>query len=361
MAEIKADPNPIIVDREAGETSGTTKITYSKEALEELWERTNSGSWLEINVHVRTGIGDEADFHGVYEITLKPGGIYEVCVFRNGQGPLSTDPVLVTTIKVFCLLKKPEVRKLITDIDRGSGGTWHIHRMATNVPTDIVMIGVMREKPKIDSNGIPRLKDPDGVPTAPLTTTDNHRVEIKPLFPGNHYFFVVVVVDIFGNWEVNLEEFTTLRRKITVEFPTIHIFNDGDPRGVGAGEFWFGVYKGSSTQQEVIQEFHLPTQDIDDWNETDRPYSVGFAHVGVLEVVEPGKQDVRVASWGIEHDGVLEEDEYASNFGVLLPIPAGLFVETVINSFFKMDCPTSSAGDDFHYGVDVRWSVEYGA
>jgi len=24
-----------------------------------------------------------------------------------------------------------------------------------------------------------------------------------------------------------------------------------------------------------------------------------------------------------------------------------------------MDCPVSTADDDFHYGVDVKWSVSY--
>ncbi len=362
MAKITADKSPIVVDKEAGDTSGISTIKYLKEHREELWERTNGGSWFSRNVHILTGSGDEADFSGEYQITLKPGEFHEIAVFEEEHGPSSsTDPIMVTALKVFCLWKKPEVRDLITDQGRSTGGTWHRHAVATSVPTSIVTIGVSRKAPLIDPNGIPHLESADGEPTSPLTVSTNHIVEIKPLFAGNNYFFTVVVADAFGNWDVRQDEFTTLRRKITVEFPKIHIFNDGDPNSYGEGEFWFRIHKGRANQPEVIQDFHLPTQDIDDWSETDRPYSVGFAHVGQLEVVKPGKEDVGVASWAIEHDGPLEPDEGATSTTVYLPIPTGRFVEEVTNVFFKMDCPTSTTDDDFHYGVDVRWSVEYGA
>jgi hypothetical protein len=231
-----------------------------------------------------------------------------------------------------------------------------------NVLTRIAMIGVSREPPSFDSNGIPHLDTHDGEPTIPLSflpTATSHQVEIKPLFPGNHYFFVVLVTDAFGNWDFRKSEFTTMRRKITVEFPTIHIYNDGDYATVGEAEFWFRVFSGQVNNPNVIKEFHYPQQDIDDWSETDRPYQVGFAHVGELEVVKPREQDVGVASWGVEEDGPLEADEGATNSGEFLPLPSGKSVEKVTNSSFLMDCPTSTVDSTFHYGVDVRWSVEY--
>jgi hypothetical protein len=358
MAELKADPNPIIVDKELGETEGTTTIYYMKDLDQELWERMDGGNWSQKRTKNKE---KEAEFRGKYDITLKPGQFYDVAVFQSNRGPLpSADPSLVTELRVFCLWKKPEVQKLITDGNSSWGGTWYSRQLATNVPTNIVTIGVSRIAPEFDGNGIPFFKSPDGAPTAPLTTTDNHFVEIKPLFAGNDYFFAVVVADVFGNWEVLEAEFTTFRRKITVEFPTIHIYNDGDPSSVGEGEFWFRVYTGETFKTEVIHDFHLPTQDIDDWNETDRPYAVGFAHLGSLEVIEPKTQNVGVSSWGIEHDGIFDSNEGAGfPIGIFLPIPAGQFVENVTNSFFRLDCPTSTVGDDFRYGVDVRWSIEY--
>jgi hypothetical protein len=124
----------------------------------------------------------------------------------------------------------------------------------------------------------------------------------------------------------------------------------------GEGEFWFSVLEGD----QVSQEFHIPTSDIDDWNETDRPYSLGYAHLGSLKKIEKGQESVLVRSWGVEHDGFMESDEAAGLLtGVSIPIPSGSLVETVINSPFFLDCPVATTGDDFHYGVDIRYSVEY--
>jgi hypothetical protein len=356
MALLVATPDIIVVDKEAGATSGSTDIQYTKEREEELWERLPGAGWTLINVHVRTGKGDEADLAGEYSITLKPGLMYEVGIFEMDHGPLSTDPNRLADLKVFCLWKKPEDRALITDENRGWGGTWYRHQVATKVPTNIVLIGVSQKPPTFDSNALPRLTDMEGAPTAPLSTDTNHVVEINPLAPGNRYFFAVVVADAFGNWDVRQDKFTTLRRKLTVQFPTLHIYNDGDPFGHGEGEFWFRVSEGGRS----TQEFHLPTQDIDDWSETDRPYPLGFAYLGVPKVIERGEEAVTVFSWGLEHDGFLESDEAAQSFRPApLPLPVGQGVETVINKSFLMDCPVATSGDDFHYGVEVQWSVEY--
>jgi hypothetical protein len=186
-------------------------------------------------------------------------------------------------------------------------------------------------------------------------------VEIGPLFPGNHYFAVTLVTDRLGNWEVVQAAFTALRRKLTVEFPTVHIYNDGDGGGYGEAGFWFRLYSGARNSPILIQQpdFHLPTQDVDDWNETDRPYPVGFAHVGQPQVVPPGESRVAVASWGVEDDGAFDSDEAAAG-DQAIPLPQGRFAESVVSPLtFTMDCPVSSTGDDFRYGVDVRWSVTY--
>ena len=63
----------------------------------------------------------------------------------------------------------------------------------------------------------------------------------------------------------------------------------------------------------------------------------------------------------LEHDGIFENDENAAsplNY-TTLPLPAGFSKENVQNAFSKLDCPAITTGDDFHFGVDVIWSVEY--
>jgi hypothetical protein len=356
MEKLAAANNPIIVVKASGATSGSTTVSYEKERDEALFEKVPGGTWAEVNVHVRTGLGDVADRAGSYVVTLKPGQIYEAWVSDRANGPLSADPLPQAVLKLFCLW---DMRTdLITDKNSSTGGTWHAHQIATSRPTSLVAIGASRKPPVTSGIGPPVIVTPDGGPAAPTGVSMNHLVQLLPLLPGNHYFFTAVVADAGGEWDVLNEEFDTLRRKLTVEFPTIHIFNDGDPFDHGEGEFWFRVYAGTRQQPNVIQDFHLPTQDIDDWGETDRPYSVGFAHLGAPETVKPGREGVLVGSWGVEHDGALESDEGAGG-DATLPLPAGRFVETVLNSTFRMDCPVTTTDDDFHYGVDVKWSVEY--
>ena len=264
-----------------------------------------------------------------------------------------------TFLKVYCLLKNPETRNLITDQNQQTGGTWHFHQIHTDVPTSIIMIGSSRVPPVSDGAGIPHLIQPDGAPSEPLGFTTDHKVDLLPLLPGKHYFFVALVADSFGNWEALLLEFDTLRRQLTVEFPKMHIYNDGDPATYGEGEFWFQVFhRMILTKAAVIEEFHLPEQDIDDWGKTDRPYPVGFAHIGALLPVREGEAEVWVRSWAIEHDG-LDADEGARSKDTWLPLPAGQGVENVPSANLLLDCPTSTTDDDFHYGVDVTWSVAY--
>jgi hypothetical protein len=357
MAKLTAAPDIIIVDVDAGETSGSTSITYDKDSDDELWESTAGGVQSSIDVRTRVGTATSAEFTGTYKIDLKPGSSYLVGVFQAGHGPLTTDPIRLASLNVFCLLKRPTDRALITDENRSFGGTWYFHQIHTTVPTSVVSIAVSRFPPKIDSLGIPHPVKPDGEPTSPLVVSNDHKVQIKPILPGNTYFFSAVVMDAKGNWDIRQESFTSLRRAFTVLFPMIHIFNDGDPFSHGEGEFWFRVYFGPQNMPKVIEDFHQSTMDIDDWSETSRPYNMSFVHTGAPLAVKETEVNVSVSAWGLEHDGVFESDEACWSKDVVLPFPAGMFIENSSGSF-TMDCP-SVTDDDFHYGTDVVWSVHY--
>jgi len=109
----------------------------------------------------------------------------------------------------------------------------------------------------------------------------------------------------------------------------------------------------------MIEELHYPEIDIDDWSETDRPYAIGLAHLGSPMRIEKGANEVWVQSIGTEHDGIGEANEGAWSDDTQLPLLSGKGKENMSNAVFLMDCPTVTAGDDFHYGVDVIWSVSY--
>jgi hypothetical protein len=363
MSTLQATINPIVIDNRAAppQTAGTTTIAYNKEQSEELWELPPGGSWSQLNVHQLTGLGDAADFSGSYSRTLTPGQIYRAGLFLQTQGPLTTDPIPRADLMVFAILKGPEVRNLIVTEDQNTGGTYHRHNVTTNVATSVALVGASRRPPTVDADGIPSLVDPDGGLAGPTGVAVNHTMDLLPLVPGNHYFFTVMVVDAQGNWEVRGSEFDTLRRKLTIKFPRVHIYNDGDSGKYGDGEFWFRVSAGNDGGAlHALEDFHLPEMDIDDWSENGRPYPVGFAYAELEpQPIPPERPSIWVSSWAIEHDGIFDADEGAGALkGTKLGLPAGPG-ERVTNSSFTMDCPTTTVDDDFHYGVEVNYSVEY--
>lgn len=360
MATLEAKTTPLVVDRDAGETDATTSVRYEKHDHEVLWLRSPGTGWFAPNVFVLTGEAT-AEQRGTFFVRLAPGEIQDVAVFQEGRPPIEEQVVQTRAeafLKVFCLLKAPEARTLVTDRNEETGGTWHARRLHTDVMTSLVMIGASRQPPYVDPDGMPHLVHPDGGPAFPGAFTDDHAVELRPLLPGHHYFLAAVVADVFGNWEAVIAEFDTLKRQVTVGFPTLHVYDDGDPHAHGEASFRFRVMHPPVQQPTVLRDFERPMADIDDWNETDRPYPLGYSYQSALAPVRDGEQQVWVASWGTEEDGIGESDEAAGNWGEPLSIPSGRGLEDVPHAHLLLDCP-STTDDDFHYGVEVTWSVVY--
>ena len=359
MSEIQASPNPIVVDNTTSPpgADGKTTIKYDKQASEELWERKPGLGWTPVPTH------DDDDFSGRYEVTLRPGQSYTAGVFSPTFGPNSKDP-RGATVTVFAVLKKPSDRRLIDDHSGTGGGTWLRHGVKTAVPTTLFVAGASRSQPIRDGAGIPKLVDPDAVAPKPLTPSVSHDVELKPVVPGHHYFLTLMVVDDAGNWEVLDVEQDSLRRKMTVEFSTIHIQNDGDrdllgAQNLGEAEFWFRVSAGDEGQaRHTLKEFHLPEMDVDDADYLGRPYSVGFAYIDLEpQTIPPGRTQIWVNSTAIEDDSPLGEEGAGFIEGRRLDLPIGPG-EKVPSKVYQLHCPTSTS-DDFWYNVDVTYSVDY--
>lgn len=361
MPSITATPNPILIDNLASppETQRPTEINYQKHPDQQLWVRRGNGPWTRADEFTLTGQGAAAATSGRYTVPLAAGDFYTAAIFEPSHAPDAADPIVAASVTAFAVLQGPRERQLIRDHSGSVGGTWLDHVVSTKVPTSLVVCGASRTRPSLDGAGIPTLVKPDAVQAQVGNRTALHTFRLSPLIPGHHYFLTVMVVDATGNWEVRQFDLDTLRRQVTVQFPTIHVFNDGDPMGHGEAEFWFRVSAGGEGRaHDTLQEFHLATMDIDDWSETDRPYQVGFAYTeSQPRTVPPDRPHVWISSRATEHDGFLEPDEFAGKLDATrLPLPTGPGEVTTGN--FTMDCPNMS-GADFHYGVDVTFSVDY--
>src|SRR5262245_53013920 len=82
-----ANPNPVIIDLEAGETTGSTQIEYSKEQDQVIWHRWKPGAWLKVKLQV-SAPDDPALTHGyITSPKLEPGWVYQVAVWASNVDP----------------------------------------------------------------------------------------------------------------------------------------------------------------------------------------------------------------------------------------------------------------------------------
>ncbi|MGB3327897.1 MAG: hypothetical protein WBA46_03025 [Thermomicrobiales bacterium] len=363
MTSLTSKHNPIVVDRSSGMTSGSTRVSYTKTLDERLWIRSMpGGTWETPNLFSLIGTAT-AETKGDFPITLRPGSWFDAVILGQDQEPIDDqfDPLPPARLTVPCVWLVPE-QSLIVESGGETGGTWHEHGISTVTTTSIARIGASRSPIVLDGNGMPIMAELDGWPQSPLTTSGFHAVQLAPLLAGCHYWFAVMVTDEFGNWDVLQDEFNTLARELTVGFDTLHIFNDGDSGTHGEGEFWFRVeFHPDPWDIQEIESFHQPEMDIDDWSETDRPYSLNasFKHNGLSQRVHDGEMEVYVASWAKEDDSPFGYDAAGFPRGEPLGLPAGKGKEAVSNRPFRIDCPPSNDGSAFHYAVDGRWSVKY--
>src|SRR5215813_3128396 len=89
-------------------------------------------------------------------VKLLPGESYQVCVHEPNHGPTSRNFLPLAFLTVYCLLQK-RGKALIGEDTHSFGGTWSRHQVPTNVPTNIVFIGVSRIPTSSTSDQIPIL------------------------------------------------------------------------------------------------------------------------------------------------------------------------------------------------------------
>lgn len=355
MALLKATTNPIVVDLNVAKNGGTI-VQYDKAREDELWHRVKGGDWMfDEDPTTLSGFdGVVPEVSGSYPVRLAPGEIYEIGIFSQDRGPLG-DPNLLAHLVVFAIARRPR-SDLIKSEDSNTGGTWHRHVLSTEEPTFAVVATASRTPLTFDEDGYPFPGPTYGATALSVAETVSHDFTTLGLLPGTPYTYLVVVIDDAGRWDYRAAAITTLRRALTVQFQTLHVYNDGDTSTVGEVKFFFQVmFMNGPGQPELIEEFFRPRSDVDDWNETDRTYSLGYAHIGQPKQVHDGEQHVWVSSKGYEHDTWEEDAAWSKDASLPLPIGPG---ETVSNAKLHLDCPPANGGE-LHYGVDIVWSVAY--
>jgi hypothetical protein len=379
-----ATPNHIVVDTEAGQTTGTTIIKYgSGEGRVFVWTRVLSSdeggpvlddTWqlMDPNSPIVTCTSRPCDTHGTISVDLAPGQIWEGRLYLEEESD-PNDPGTkegpVAQLVVPALAKPPAAEDLIDSTDSNVGGTWIRFLAHTDVRTFCVLL-VGEDAPVEGLDGVPWLPQPQRPGSQLHTVFDDvqpfgeyHEFLVesveRSIMPGNDFHFLLLAMDAFGNWDIQTGPFTTLRRAMTIDFDEIHIVNDGVP-GDGVGHF--SISLGGAVFEGICSFGPIDISDRPDPGEGHKEHIPLPARCP--KFVLPSTQ-VTHPHWDIElHtrgrvERTFGEDDIARNSGAKIPIPEGID-EVVINRPFATRATPEDPDDEFTYDVKTRVTIKYG-
>jgi hypothetical protein len=375
-----ATPDLIVVNTNAGQTSGTTKINYSSGMGRVfLWFRvlsasggTVTGDTWQLKDLVPPELTDcstpDCAFAGTFSVTLKPGQVWEGRIFHQAEtdpNSPSSDEEPAAQLAVVAIVKQPSAQDLIQSVERQAGGTFLWSRINSNVPT-FCRVQVGKTAPVAGPDGILRLDRPlHTVFDNQVPLGHDHQLTVesveRSIMPGNEFHFLVLVTDATGNWENRTQPFTTLRRTMTIEFSRIDIVNDGVP-GDGVGHFWIQVHNidipgGIKTVCEFGPIDISDRPDPGDEHKEHIPLSARCLPFVVqpTQVTDPG-WDVALHTGGRVETTFGNDD--ASHGEGKIPIPEGIR-EDVLNRSFAIRAEPFDPDDEFTYDVKTRVTIKY--
>ncbi|MGN6030241.1 MAG: hypothetical protein ACTHQE_01120 [Thermomicrobiales bacterium] len=362
--KVTAQPRKVLIDTQHGATSGVSNITYEKDPDEELWLAYPGDPWDRPNLFQMIGTAD-ADERGRFNVSVKPGELFQAGIFRKDWGPLSAEPDLIARVPVVGMELDPVPDAIITSMTEEHGGTFVNVSLDTAVPTRLLLAAVSRQEPVENDAHVLTMTKVEGtyerndISPQPLTLEepfqDSHMFQLKGLIPGRDYYAGVIVLDGSGRWDQRYIAFTLMQRKLTVKIDNLHVNDDGDGETVGEAQFWIRVqYPSDADGNHILQDFYRPTSNI---NSGDN-YPLGFVHLGAPQVAGDDETGFWVHTWGSEDDGWKGDEHAASSAHLnMIEFPVG-WDEQVEEEWWSTDAAPSE-GDTFSYYIQGAWWVQY--
>jgi hypothetical protein len=356
----------------------TTQIHYIADppARPRVWERFGLQNWSQVPLEpprlIRSDSNDP-DIDGYFLTPMTGGGLYQVRLYSdpsidpNSQDPNNPEPRPDAAITIPFMLKSG-MAQLITSQDQNAGGTWYRKTVATNKPT-YFFLQVGNSPPFTDAEGTRRLFPVLGAGNQMLSA--QHDLQLQPpLLAGNNFFALGLVVDETGKWQVFENTFVTKQRKVTLNFGTLNIINDGAVSGGNTAEFNIWVREGNNT----IAHFFFGN--VDNFDISGMPV-IPLAGQGCTPVVIGPKQitsnnhDVGILVRGLcAHTVALNEPSAnyfpSSHFPDGLPTPekdkfpfTTGSAESVSGVAFVVKARPEITGNKFAFDVTATVTVEY--
>lgn len=318
------------------------------------------------------------------------GGLYQVRLFRGGQGSPSGNGDVLGRLDFPCLARMARTDMLtrcagVPQLDISPGGTFVSMAFATAVPS-MVRAQLGATTPTVNTPGDPALFTPSSVVASAVSDAPKflHKATLidellqpdttlhAPLLPGNPFFFVILAWDAAGSWDfvwnttgkaptVAPETVTAKRRAVGVRLAKLHVFDDSDDLSDGEGDFKLVITRGAG---------QVNTQSFSTSFATGETVAVppNMQFNSGLEVVIPATQQVLVRVDGHEDDTgsfpFPDDDDFASaplgfTGGHPLHFPVGEGKETVDNELLALPSVPHAVGAKLSFLAELRISVKY--
>lgn len=358
---LKANPDPVVIDTASGATVGTTTIEYWKQADHNLWSRDRPGPWRPVSISA-TGPTDSAHTHGTYvSEDLKPGQVYEVAIWPSDNDPNYPEPEkpedALKAIAVFALRKAPEEGHFLESEDWTIGGTHCRHFVYASRPVNAYE-ALSTEAPTHDAAGN-KVMSQTLAGSAWSPTAENHVLGVDDLLPGTKYYLFTRLSDEAGNWEVFWNEKTTKLRQIEFRVTSIFVNDDSDDLSDGEGGMSWTletgpVFAAESQWRERGQISY--TGDYGSGNWVDAPSDVIL--IGP-EPVDPASRALRLRFYVWDRDTPSfpwpDDGDSAEKVSALLSLK--LPNEDVLDQ--EGEIVAGPGGDDLQVTSKFKYSVRY--
>jgi hypothetical protein len=365
MAPIKPSlkatgPDPLILDVDGGQPSGTTTFEYWKEPHQNLWFRDRPGAWRPLDLQLQ-GINDPKlthdDKHPSTE--LEPGQVYEVTIWDESEDPNnpSVEPraMPLAELAIFALRKNPHASDFFDSEDLVIGGTRRTHYIFTKQPVN-AWEAVSTSAPGTGSSGEPTL--------APILSStwasmkSSHDLVVRDLIPGTHYHVLTRLSDEHGNWQFLSGEFDARLRLIELKVASIFINDDSDGGGRGEGEIKFSIETGPVDAPERSWTARGSVSYQGDYSTGDTVNApTEMVNVGP-EAVTPNNVAIRARIDVVDDDSTpifITDDDEAWGFTMLESIDD--VTESVIDR--KVSLVAGPGTGDLKISTEVQYSVKY--
>jgi hypothetical protein len=391
MDVMRAEPSLIVINRVGG--TGWTTLEYDSPARVTIWKRLDGEKWEKLDLIERArrarhrcltaDEADEAERRGKFRTEeLRPGQVlqYGLLIHSPKVDPNSSSfkvEQFYEVVTIVAILARASETGWVVDQVSSVGGTLYLRRVVTGprvaagprITTMRLEVGLKRPV-RHPSAGIWHLPRPKQIVVSPCTT--DHHLEALDLLPGHHYFATVLLIDNEGRWISFEENFTTLRRRVTVSFTGLEVVNDGSGNAAGKAQLKFQILRGARYSRDMEIEREFPYENGNLSYTTNENHinlkPLDLTHVMGPEKVMPQDRYVAIRVLGTEDDSSGNNwffslsgfDESASSYAWPLILPTGTGKEQVINAReFAHAFPKAPPHHNFEFKVTVRSSVEY--